>query len=278
MSEQRRRPAPVALPAAPPRRVTARLDGGTFDFQLADSFTSRYLATFYRNRPPTSDERVVLDFLVRHVGMANRGDSVLEVGCGPTIHHTLPFVPHVSAIDMADYLPENLLEIDSWRREMPQAMDWTAYADLVVRLEDGARGKVEARQRQARSAIRALLPCDLRQTRILGSDVTYPTVSAFYCTEEVGITIPAWQRIMSNLARAVQPGGLLFLAVLRDTDSYLVGDEMYPCARLTEDDVRQTLEGLDFDLDRSVIEAASIDGQQSEGVFGVVLAAARKRG
>jgi hypothetical protein len=251
-----------------------------FDFQSTDSFTSRYLATFYRNRPPTSDERLVLDFLVRHVGLVGHGDPVLEVGCGPTIHHTLPFVPYTSAIDMADYLQENLLEIDNWRREAPQAMDWTAYADLVVQLEDGDRspGRVDARQRQARSTIRSLVQCDLRQPWILGSDVTYPTVSAFYCTEEVGVTLPAWTRIMRNLARAVQPGGLLFLAVLRDTDSYLVGDEMYPCARLKEDDVRRTLASLDFDLARSVIEAAAIDDQQSEGVFGVVLAAARKRG
>ena len=39
---------------------------------------------------------------------------------------------------------------------------------------------------------------------------------------------------MANLARAVAPGGRLYLACLRDTDSYLVGDAMYPCARMSE--------------------------------------------
>lgn len=254
-------------------------DDGLFEFPRAASFTSKYLETFYRDKPPTNDERAVLGFLVEHLRTATLGTALLEVGCGPTIHHALPFVPHVSEIHMADYLPENLAAIDRWRAGAPDALDWTHYGRLVLQLEEGASTDeaIAMREAMARSKISRLLPCDLKQELILGVDVTYPAVAAFYCTEEVGITIPAWERVMAHLARVVAPGGHLYLACLRDTSAYLVGDAMYPCARIAESDVRRVLPVLGFDMDRSVIRETAVADQEREGLFGVILVAAAKR-
>src|SRR4029453_14670249 len=159
---------------------------------------------------------------------------------------------YVSAIHMADYLPENLDEIDRWRTRAPAAMDWSRYSRLVLELEGrtAAPEDTARREAEARARITRLLPCDLQQALIFGTPITYPIVGAFYCTEEVGISTSAWERVMANLARVVPPGGRLYLACLRDTDQYLVGDAMYPCARISEQDVSRVLAALEFDMTR----------------------------
>ena len=82
---------------------------------------------------------------------------------------------------------------------------------------------------------------------------------------------------MANLCRTVAPGGMLYLACLRNTDYYAVGDARYPCARISEDDVRRVLPQLGFDMRDSVVDGVAVEDQEDEGVFGVVLVAARKK-
>jgi hypothetical protein len=204
--------------------------------------------------------------------------AMLEVGCGPTVHHILPFVPYVSTIDMADYLPENLAEVRRWHQSEPDAYDWRQYATLALELRSGGATKagIEALEAAARRKIRRLLRCDLKEPHILGRPVSYPVIGAFYCTEEVGIATVRWEEVMANLCRAVAPGGYLFLSCLRNTDFYMVGDMRYPCARISEDDVRRVLPTLGFDMGSSLVEGVSINSQRETGVAGVVLVAARK--
>ena len=251
---------------------------GVFDFRHVESFATRYMETFYSGHPPTDDEREVLRFLTERVGSLTGPPAMLEVGCGPTVHHILPFVPHVSTIDMADYLPENLAEVRRWYQRAPDAYNWRQYATLALELRNGGAtmAGIEALEAAARTKIRRLLRCDLKKPHILGRPVSYPVVGAFYCTEEVGIATVQWEAVMANLCRAVAPGGHLFLSCLRNTDFYMVGDTRYPCARISEGDVKRVLPTLGFDMRNSLVEGVSIDTQRETGVAGVVLVAARK--
>ena len=256
----------------------ARPANGLFDYQHASSFAEKYLNAFYGQRAPTNDERVVFRFLADCVRTLPDRPVLLEVGCGHTVHHVLPFARYVSEIHMADYLDENLEEVRKWRESAPSAGRWSQYAELALTLEgrSASRAGVGRLERMAKRKLQRLLTCDLRHRWILGVPAQYPAVTAFYCTEEVGITMARWEQVMENLARVVAPRGQLFLTCLRDTDSYVVGDTAYPCARISEADVRRVLPRLGFDMSRSVVASADVDGQEDEGVFGVVLAAARK--
>jgi len=258
--------------------LIARTADGLFDFQHASSFAEQYLQTFYRDRAPTNDERVVFRFLAEHLRALSDRPVLLEVGCGPTVHHVLQFAPYVSELHMADYLQENLEEVRKWRDDLLGAGTWSQYAELALRLEGRPSGNEDVRrlEQMTKRKLRRLLTCDLRDQWILGAPVAYPVVTAFYCTEEVGITMARWEEVMANLARAVAPGGQLFLSCLRDTDSYLVGGTAYPCARISEADVRRVLPQLGFNMAQSVVESASVNDQEHEGVSGVVLTAARK--
>ena len=254
-------------------------EDGLFDFRRTRSFTTEYVATFYGDHPPTEDERAVLSFLTTHAARISGQPRMLEVGCGPTIHHVFPFVPHVSAIDMADYLPENLAAVRRWQRRAPGAYSWRQYARLSLELQQRPTSdeEVDRLEADARARLGRLLRCDLKQQTILARRRTYPVVGAFYCTEEVGISIPRWECVMEHLGRTVSPGGMLFLSCLQDTDFYLVGETRYPCARITEEDVRRALPSLGFDMETSAIESVTLESQREAGLVGVVLVAARKR-
>ena len=271
-------PPPTSFGETSPVDLRSKTIDGVFDFRHAESFPTRYMETFYNGHPPTDDEREVLRFLTERVSVVFGQPAMLEAGCGPTVHHILPFVPHVSAIDMADYLPENLVEVRRWHQRARDAYEWRQYARLTLELRDGAAtlAGIEALEAAARSKIRRLARCDLKQPHILGRPAAYPIVAAFYCTEEVGIATLRWEAVMANLCRAVAPGGYLFLSCLRNTDFYMVGNTRYPCARVSEDDVRRVLPGLGFDMRHSLVEGVSIDTQRETGVAGVVLVAARK--
>ena len=265
---------------APAEDLIARATDGLFDFQHTSSFADQYLQTFYRDRALTNDERVVFRFVAEHLSALPDRPVLLEVGCGPTVHHVLQFAPYVSELHMADYLQENLEEVRKWRDDLPGAGTWSQYAELALTLERRPSGVDDVRrlEHMAKLKLRRLLNCDLRHHWILGAPVEYPVVTAFYCTEEVGITMARWEEVMGNLARVVAPGGHLFLSCLRDTDSYLVGGTAYPCARISEADVRRVLPQLGFDMAQSVVESVAVDDQEHEGVVGVVLTAARKAG
>jgi len=261
------------------RQLIAEPVDGLFDFRTTKSFAGAYIDTYYRDKPPTNDELRVFEFLVRQLRDLPPQSLMLEVGCGPTVHHVLPFVRRVGEIHVADYLPENLSEIEKWKRSAPDACGWHRYAELVLELE-GRRDSpaaVSALEGAARAKVTELLPCDLTQQHVLGRDVWYPLVSAFYCTEEVGISLARWEEVMANLARLVAPGGRLFLSCLADTDFYRVGGSNYPCARVTANDLERVLPRLGFDMKATVIESSAVEGQCDEGVVGVVLAAATKR-
>jgi hypothetical protein len=265
--------------AHPSRRLVGEPVDGLFDFRKTPSFAGAYIDTYYRDKPPTNDEQRVFQFLVRQIRELPQQILMLEVGCGPTVHHVLPFVDAVDEIHVADYLPENLSEIDKWKMGAPDACRWNHYARLVLELE--ARpfeaDEVRALEARAKAKVTRLLSCDLTQHHVLGRDASYPVVSAFYCTEEVGISLARWEDVMANLARVVAPGGRLFLSCLAHTDFYRVGGSNYPCARVTAHDVERLLPHLGFDMNATVIESSSVDGQGDEGIVGVVLAAATKR-
>ena len=106
---------------------------------------------------------------------------------------------------MADYLADNLTEVSSWLENRREAIDWSLYSRLVLDLEGGdvSADSCKNREDSARSRITQLLRCDLKQPEILDTKITYPLVGAFYCTEEVGLTMGAWEFVRPLLEQLI---------------------------------------------------------------------------
>lgn len=256
---------------------------GWFDFKNLDSFADDYLSAYYA-ASPTMDEVIILNFLVREFRKIRSNPDLIEIGCGPTVHHILPVCNYVKSITMSDYLNENLDRIRRWKGSHASAHKWDKFTALVL-THEGVRvseKSIEKREIQAKNKIRKFLHCDLKKTKPLGKlNCQYPVVTCFYCTEEIGVDLPQWTQVMANLCSIVSPGGLLFLSALKETSFYSAGGlhgkhKKLPCAFLHEKDFINLLPNLGFDLKRSLITSEKVYGLENEGVHDVILIKAKK--
>ena len=71
-----------------------------------------YLADYYTVVQP--DEIVTMSFLVEAAAVVGDVPELLEFGCGPTVHHLLPFAARAAQIDVVDFLDQNLHAVRRW--------------------------------------------------------------------------------------------------------------------------------------------------------------------
>jgi hypothetical protein len=251
-----------------------------FDFKDVRLFARRYLETYYIG--VNEDETPIARFLIEKFRKLPQKKEALEIGCGPTIHHALAVAPYLAAIDMADYLPDNLTEIQKWQSQQSDAFSWRPYTEMILQ-EEGiplTENSITDRENLLRKAIRNLRTCDVTKSPPLDA-APYPIVLTFYCAEEVGTTPGAWEEVMRNISALVAPGGHLFLSALRGASRYILGDpagahEWLPCASVTEELLQQCLKRLGYKP--STIDIRSIDTPSLAdlGIPGILVAAAEK--
>ncbi len=229
------------------RRETLRPDAGTFDFREGPPFAVSYLRTYY-NQPPTADETAVWRFLMKAFREHPPRGRFLELGCGPTVHHILPFAPHVDEIRMSDYLEENLEQVRLWKAGAPEAHDWSAYTSFTLECEgvDPTPEAIAEREALARGKLDAIFPCNLMQDVPAEHREAYDAVGAFYCVEEIGISVEEWRRVLERATDHVRPGGTFYMSALAGMTSYDVMGVDYPCACIRHEDVRRAFDELGF--------------------------------
>src|SRR5262245_2485025 len=96
-----------------------------------------YLADYYTAVQP--DEQATMRFLVEAAALVGDCAGLLEFGCGPTVHHLLPFVPRAQEIHVVDFLDRNLDAVRAWIDGDDGAWDWTPFTALTLELELGRR-------------------------------------------------------------------------------------------------------------------------------------------
>ena len=254
------------------------------DFETAPNYAANYLRTFFLGEP-VPDDQALMKFLATEYAKLEHAPVLLEVGCGPVINHILSAAPHVSAIDMADYRADNLEEISKWRARTHGAHDWSKFIRFALASEGKKSDQIDvlAREDLTRGKIRNLRRCDLRQPTPLGSPVSYAAVSCFYTTEQASSNLEEWQRVFANLANLVEAGGTLLCCAVGFTDHYILYDatgtsHRYPVPYLTPDNFAAALIQNGFDMSRSTVHYTPLSGQETEGVYGVILVSARKLG
>jgi SAM-dependent methyltransferase len=239
-----------------------------------------YLRTYYETRRVTEDEVANLTALLgllRSEGRSFR--TVLEVGCGPTIHHAIPLMPHAGEIHLSDYVEGNLAEVRKWLGNAPGAHDWGVYLRWVLAME-GIEPTPEAVRRLAdelRSRVTALKACDLHQDDPLRDGATYDLVTCFYTAECAARSRREWERVMRRLASLVRPGGVLFQAAMRDCDHYAVGDRAIPSVPINEADFADVLPRWGFDPEQTRIEPVAVSEWAGHGFQGICVVRAVKR-
>jgi hypothetical protein len=239
-----------------------------------------YLSSYYS--AVESDERATLQFLVEVAAQVGPISTLLEFGCGPTVHHLFPFAAQARTIHVADYLPANLLAVRRWTRADPDAHDWSAFAAAVLGYELGrpaSRSEIAAREELTRQRITRFLDADARSSPPIADEAAVPgyrAVLCCFCTDSITDDLAEWRRCTRNITELVVPGGWFVLAALRAAAAYRVGDARFPSARVTERDVADVLADAGFEPSQTTVTVATTPDVHDFGFGSIVLAAGRR--
>jgi len=232
-----------------------------------------YLREYYSRIE--AEEEHTLRFLVEQCTRLPSAATVLEFGCGPTLHHVLPFAAHASLIHMADLLPQNLEAIRRWQMPGSCAHDWRPFTKRVLALEglDATPDDIEHREQIMRKLITRRLRADARCARPLGLlTQRYDCVVSCYCADSATGDKREWQRMIENIVSLLAPGGRLLIAALRRCERYTVGAQSFPSARIDEDDLASLFSQLE--LRNTSIEIVAVPDRSTHGFESILLASA----
>jgi methyltransferase len=240
-----------------------------------------YLSQYYQTPKVPSDETVICQFIISHLGRWSNGFSTaLDIGVGPTLHHEIALAPYVKRLDVADYLPQNLAEIRKWLNGERDAHDWDIYIRGILNMEGTSTANgtaVESRKRLVKQSVNRLLPCNIKNTLPLGTHVTYPLVTAFYLADSVASSKADWSTYMANIVNLVEPGGTLLISALRNAEYYRVGDALFPSAKINEEDVERLYLSLNFVPSSLDIQVDIVSEWKDEGFDSIIVASGKKK-
>ena len=240
-----------------------------------------YLQQYYSTPYVPDDSQTVLAFLKEHLTHRRSGYSrAVEFGCGPTLYTALALIPHVEQLHLADYLPNNLDEVQRWLAGEPKAHDWGVYVRYILEQEYGrppTADEVTAREVELRGKVVGLHQCDIRQPHPLGRPQVFDLVASFFCIEAVSSDRGEWELFLERLASMVAPGGSMMLAAVRRCTGYEVLGRLFPAARVDETDFLRVLPKLGFDLGELVVRAVPIAEWAAEGFDSICCVWATKR-
>lgn len=236
-----------------------------------------YLRAYYSGSV-SDDERAIFDAAVRWVAGGRTFDRCLEVGCGPTVHHVVPFVPAVGEFHLSDYLPANLGEVRKWLDGATDAHDWSPHIREALESEgsEATPEAVAARAAELRRKVTALKACDICRPDPLGDGATYDLVTSFYTAECAVTTKGVWREVMRNLLSLVRPGGAVFMASMLNCERYDVLGRWFETASVSADDVVTALAEHGFPRAGVTVEAVRTQDMPDHGFAGIYIVSATK--
>jgi SAM-dependent methyltransferase len=227
-----------------------------------------------------SENRAILRFLTREFQRCPPHARMLDFGCGPTIYQFIAAAPKVDTIHVADYYNGNLQAIQDWLDAKPGIFDWREYTRAVLALEATSAvdlAAIEQREQQVRQKLQRFLHCDLTSTPPISgvAEGSYDILMSNFCLEHIPPQ-EDFEARLGNVFALLRPGGRLILQFTRRMPSYPVGDVVFPCLPVDEDDFIRILPKHHFparSIEYQIIEAE--DGlQRPYGSF-VTMAASK---
>lgn len=224
---------------------------------LAETFCDGYLQHYYDNQIIGEDEAACFDFIRDVVFPRLSGtESLLELGCGPTVHHAIMLAEKVSSMHLADYLEDNIAAVENWKSKTPKAWDWSKFASFCLSRCDrkSTPEAVQEREDLTREKIQRISTCNLFDEYPLPEkNLQYDVVSAFYCTEVLSSAIETWRQVMHSLGRLTKKEGFVLIVGLYGTNEWRHFDDsgnphIIPVTCIDDQILFATLDEMGFEV------------------------------
>ncbi|NXM74569.1 NNMT methyltransferase, partial [Serilophus lunatus] len=202
-----------------------------------------------------------------------RGDTLIDVGCGPTIYQLLSACEHFQEITALDYTDRNRQELEKWLRNEAGAFDWVPVVKYVCELE-GDREKWAEKQEKLRKKVKRVLKCDVTKANPVAPVALPPAdcIVTTLCLEGACKDLPTFRSALRNIAGLVKQGGhLVMLTVLQET-YYAFGSQVFSCLYLEKHEVEEAVQAAGFEVTFSEVQPTTVsdDCTNCSGVLSLV--------
>ena len=183
-------------------------------------------------------------------GLGSGGLKVLDLGCGPVIANVISAAEFASQIVLAEYTELNRKEITKWLDKDLDAHDWTPFLTYVVtEVEGRSSEEIAVREEKLRSAIKAVVPCDLTKDPMVSSEYIqeYDVVQAFLSLEAASSNKEEYLSILKRIRLLVKPGGAFILYSAQRSEE-LPGPGVYEVGGVKFSDIRVSVKSVESSL------------------------------
>lgn len=240
--------------------------------------TSDYLDTYFTASALGIDSFEAWKFLARELkACANTPKKILDFGAGPALFGVIPSAKYATEIHMCDYLETNLKAIQNWIDEDSSMFDWGHCISEVLKIEgiEPSKENIKARESELRSKITILQKCDAGQSPAIDSTEKYPLIISTYCVDSATNSKEIWQLYMKNLLNLLDDSGVMLLTALHNCKDYKVGNYLFPCADIDENDMENVLQKNGFN-NQYTIEICEAPDCKEEGFTGLMFVKIQK--
>nr|WKR38376.1 putative N-methyltransferase [Rhinella marina] len=176
-----------------------------------------------------------------------KGDTLIDIGTGPTIYQLLSACEAFKNIIVSDFVDKNREEFNVWLQNQPVAFDWSPVVKHVCQLE-GDRIPWQEKEELLRKAIKQVLKCDVFNTNPI-DPVTIPQVDCVLsclCLEGACKDFESYITALKNMTTLLKLGGYLVMTGDLGNNYYMVGDVKFSGLNLNEDFLREAITGAGY--------------------------------
>ncbi|XP_062994942.1 nicotinamide N-methyltransferase-like [Elgaria multicarinata webbii] len=171
-----------------------------------------------------------------------KGDTLIDIGSGPTIYQLLSACESFTTIIASDYIEQNCQELQKWLKNEPGAFDWAPVVKYVCELE-GNRDKWAEKEAKLRKAVKQVLKCDIHQSNPMDPLTLPPAdcVLSVECLEGACKDKNSFRAALRNMSSLLKISGHLVLAGVLGCNFYMVGSRRFSSLNLTEEFMREAI-------------------------------------
>ncbi|NP_001079743.1 nicotinamide N-methyltransferase L homeolog [Xenopus laevis] len=210
-----------------------------------------YLDTYYNLKSGILVTDGFLDFALRKLHetftvRGVKGETLIDIGHGPTIYQDLSACESFKEIIGADYADCSREYYEKSVKNEPGIFDWTTVIQAVCDLE--GKGTVEEKREKLKRTVKKSIKCDVTKSSPV-APLVLPRVDCIMtlgCLECACKDLDSYRNVLKNISSLLKVGGNLIITEILNCTSYLSGGKRFSCLSLNEPFMRSAITEAGF--------------------------------
>ncbi|KAM4704304.1 indolethylamine N-methyltransferase-like [Rhinophrynus dorsalis] len=178
-----------------------------------------------------------------------KGETLIDIGHGPTIYQDLSACESFKEIIGADYTDRNREYYERTLRNEPGTFDWTPVIKAVCELE-GKGTTVEEKREKLKNTVTKTVKCDVTKSNPM-EPLIFPKVDCIMtlgCLECACKDLDTYCNVLKNISTLLKIGGYLIITEILNCSIFMLGGKTFSCLTLTEEFMRKAITATGFDI------------------------------